>query len=186
MAAIDWRGFLKSNPTLVAALLGSGTGAAVGGTFSDPGERGAGAVRGALLGGLAGTGGGVAAHGMITKMPSPETAMAYGALSGGTVGGYLGKKQLKPWLVQHLTDRGHGQKEAQMSQEQDLVKKAEMEKEAELNRAFDFGMDTYFANVGIDRAQLIKLANDKGAKVSDETLAEETILWVSKLLEEKK
>ncbi len=182
---VDWRGFLKTNPTLVAALLGSTTGGLVGGTFSDPGERGSGVVRGALLGGLAGTGGGVAAHGLITKMPKPETAMAYGALSGGTVGGYLGKKQLKPWLIQHLTDQ-HGHKEASMSQEQELEKKAAMEKEAELNKAFDFGMNTFFEKLGIDRAALIKAANDRGAKVSDENLAEETILWVSSLLEEKK
>lgn len=181
---IDWKTFLTQNPRLTSALIGSAAGGTIGGAFSDNGEEGRGAMQGALLGGVAGGIGGSAMHHLAKVAPTPEGALIYGSIAGGAAGGYLGKRQLSPWLVQHLEGQGHGHKEASVSTE--LEKKAAMEKDAELNKAFDFGMDRFFAEKGIDRAELIKAANDKGAKVDDKNLAEETIVWVASLLEEPK
>lgn len=181
---IDWKSFLTQHPRVVSALVGSAAGGAIGGAFSDTGEESRGALQGALLGGVAGGLGGTALHHLAKVAPTPEGALMYGSLAGGAAGGYLGRKQMSPWLVQHLEGQGHGHKEASVATE--LEKKAEMEKDAELNKAFDFGMDQFFAEKGIDRAALIKAANDLGAKVDDKNLAEETIVWVASLLEEPK
>lgn len=180
-----WRTFLAKNPTVTSALMGGAIGGGVGGVLSDPGAEGRGVAQGAMLGGIAGSLGGKTLHSIAKRAPSPEGSLSVGAIAGGTLGGYLGKRQVSPWMVQHLRQQGYDKKEASVSQPTELEKKAAMEKEAELNNAFDFGMNTYFKQMGIDRAALIKAANQAGAKVDDASLAEATIQWVSELQEKK-
>lgn len=184
-----WRAFLAKNPKVTSALMGSTLGGAVGGVLSDPGAEGRGVAQGALLGGIAGGLGGTASHFMADRaakmVPSAEGALAAGAVAGGTLGGYLGKRQISPWVVQHLRQQGHGEKEASVSQPTELEKKAAMEKDAEITNAFDFGMNLFLKEQGIDRAELIKKANQAGAKVDDASLAEATLKWVTELQDQK-
>lgn len=183
-------------PAVLGALIGAPTGAAVGGFSSDEGEEGRGAVGGALLG--AGIGG--VAGSMSNKAnqireiltPTMPGAVGIGGALGGVIGGRYAKAQLAPWIKERLLASGlkdkppAAHKEAsdmsQNTQNKEALEKAAMDKEAaDRVSAFDFGMEYFLSEHGIDKA-----AFAKKLEVEPNELAPATIAWLTKQLEEQK
>lgn len=190
------KAFLEANPALASALLGGATGGTIGSAFSDYGEESRGALQGALLGSMAGAAGGKLFHSVAKRVPSPEGSLFVGSLAGGTLGGMAGKRSLSPWVLHRLAGE-QGQKEAAVSgSKEEMEKKAAMEKEAaDRIQAFDYGMSLLMANGcpeldipagAINRDEFIKRANAAGADVTNETLAESAMAWLSDQLQEAK
>lgn len=187
---------LARSPGLMSALMGAGVGAATGAAFSDPGESGRGALQGALLGGVTGGVGGGMTHRLTKAVPSPEAAAASSALLSGTFGGYLGRRKTSPWVLEHLRSIVGNDKEASVdntqinnldphlaaSAKEGIEKKAALEKEAaDRTLAFDFGMEYFLKEKGVDKNEFAKKAGlEDGNK-----LAEATIAWASEQTQEQ-
>jgi hypothetical protein len=197
--------FLKKHPFLTVPAMGAGVGGVTGGVFSEEGAEGRGAAQGALLG--AGLGGLGAAAGRVlhSVVPSPEHSLLAGGLAGGAIGGLFGQRRLGPLSVKRMErqeeerrtkrdsksqedNKDKRDKEASMSATPQVAREA-LKKEGEDNevlearvKAFDFGIDTFCAREGIDKAEFAKAA---GLKTSEE-LAPATIAWLTQQLQEAK
>jgi hypothetical protein len=181
-------------PAVLGALIGAPVGGAVGGFSSDPGEEGRGALGGAALGaGLGAVGGGMSSA--VRKAtneltPGPLTAVGLGAAGGGLLAGRYAKSSIAPWIKERLLEQKESKKEASdMSQQVAEQAKEALEKQAELEKvaadrvnAFDFGMEYFLAEKGIEKAAFAKQLGLE----DPELLAPAMIQWLNKQLEEKK
>lgn len=201
MATADEVGLLaelaEKYPSILGALVGAPTGATIGGFSSDEGEESRGAVGGALLGGALGAGVGSMSNkaNRIREIltPTMPQAVGIGGALGGVIGGRYAKAQLAPWIKERLLSSGIKDKPhvvhkeaSDMSQNtiqnKEALEKVAMEKEAaERVNAFDFGMEYFLSENGID-----KTAFAKKLDVDPKDLAPATIAWLTKQLDEQK
>lgn len=154
-------------PHLASPILGAGTGAITGGTFSEEGATGKGMVRGALLGGLIGGGAGLGAYGAHKAFPTAGSMTAAGAGMGGGVGGLLGQSKVSPWAMEMMKEeiaekrrKKEKKEEEEMGkkEEKPQVKEAEVKEAAERLLAFEFGMDRWCETKKVDKGHFAKAA----------------------------
>lgn len=182
----------EEHPAILAALIGGGTGATIGGLNSEDGSRGEGALKGALLGGTLGAAGGAAGRKFkeLSELMTPSTskALAIGGVAGGFAGGHMAKSTLSPWIRAKLEQAGLAKEQKIPPTEKKEAsvmsnEKQALEKEAaERMTAFDFGMDTFLAENNIDKAEFCKAAGLEHPGM----LAPATIEWLNAQTEEKK
>ncbi len=175
---------LLKYPKLSSTLIGAGVGGPVGYAFSDYGEEPRGSLQGAILGGVSGLAGGAIGRAAQAATPTPAGALVLGGTLGGSAGGMLGRRQLSPWMLEQIKANMQDKeksKEASVNIREEIQKEAELVKEAdEQTLAFDFGMEVFLKEAGMDKAEVAKLAGLQ----SPDKLAGASIQWLSERIKE--
>lgn len=188
---------------LAGGATGAGVGAATSDEGEElRGAVGGGAL-GAGFGALGGTVADKVRSAIVAMTPSQQKALIAGGVTAGGIAGYHGRAALPAWVKRRLmtqsdvsgrlaagedeTSMGLNEKGAQDMSDankntsatdarDNLTKQAEMEKEsAERLAAFDFGMDLFCAEGGLEKAALAKAYG-----IEDVTeLAPRATLWLN-------
>jgi hypothetical protein len=178
--ALDLGAIVAQHPELTGALTGAAIGAPLGYLRSDEDEKGTGALTGAVAGAGMGALGGYGA-GKVNKLlellnrsPATKVLLASGLLGAG--GAYMGSKWIAP-AIAGRSARARFSDDAADSQEKEgstmaddkaAQEKAAQEKTAqEIATAFSFGVDTAFAEKGINKEAFVKQAGLKNADELD-------------------